>query len=905
MWEFLKCQIRSKTISYSILKQKMLKQEQIKITSHLSILEKNLDFHNEEQISEYTCLKRKWENFQNLKTQGAILRSKAKFVEEGEKNSKYFLNLEKRNYNEKYMKSVINSQGLNITDATEILNEQAKYYKGLYTSSKNDGSQCDSFFNGCDIPQLSNEQKMLLDNTLTLSDITDALKEMANDKSPGLDGFTTNFYKFFWMDIKSFLYDSYRYSIQHGELSDSQRRGLLSLIPKVGKDLRYLKSWRPVTLLATDYKILAKALATRLQKVISDLVNNDQVGYIKGRYIGENVRIIEDMMIYTSKNKISGFMVLIDYEKAFDMIEWDFLFKTLCAFNFGSFFIKLIRLLYNKISSCTINNGFLSQSFQLSRGIRQGCPISALLFVLVAEILSIKLRSDINVKGILVGKVEYKICQLADDTTIFIKNLKSLQYAISHFQNFQKFSGLKLNLEKSEIIPLGPNRANPIALPKEVNKLLINYGKFKTLGVWFSHNFDESMKLNYEERLSKIEKLLQIWKQRSLSWKGRIMIIKTLILSQITHLLSMIYTPPNILEKLDKLLFNFLWNDKPARVKRETIIAVSCEGGLKMPDVFAFHNAQKAMWIKRYHLNNSSKWRALFKQLSNFKDYELDHKLSKDDLNCKSSFHHQVLHCWFNFKSNPPNNINEILNEYIFLNKYVQIGHKSILPSRLGLESSEALMDIKIKDFLNSHGKFMSPEDINNTRKWKVNILHLNSLLSAIPRTWVAKVEKTNDIYKEIPRFTVMIRNCQKQISKLKSQDIYWEQLKNVTKLPTAVSTWVDLFPFLEQINWGTLFTIVNKVTSEPYLQSFQYKIINRTLNCYYNLFKWNISDQSTCDYCPLMIDTIEHHLYYCDESKNFWHNIENYLESKLKIKFSFTICEVIFGMLNTKTMQT
>ena len=212
-------------------------------------------------------------------------------------------------------------------------------------------------------------KKMLLDYPLSLLEITAALKEMANDKSPGLDGFTTNFYKFFWIDIKSFLYDSYIYSIQHGELSDSQRRGLLSLIPKGGKDLRYLKSWRPVTLLATDYKILAKALATRLQKVISDLVNYDQVGYIKGRYIGENVRIIEDMMIYTSKNKIPGFIVLIDYEKAFDMVEWDFLFNSLKAFNFGEVFIKWIRLLYNRISSCTTNNGFLSRNFQLSRRI--------------------------------------------------------------------------------------------------------------------------------------------------------------------------------------------------------------------------------------------------------------------------------------------------------------------------------------------------------------------------------------------------------------------------------------------------------------------------------------------------------------------------------------------------------
>ena len=211
-----------------------------------------------------------------------------------------------------------------------------------------------------------------------------------------------------------------------------------------------------------------------------------------------------ELLIYTSNKKVPGFIVLIDYEKAFDMVEWDFLFKTLDAFNFGPTFINLIKLLYRNISSYTTNNGFLSRNFKLTRGIRQGCPISALLFVLVAEILSIKLRSDKNVTGILVNNIEYKICQLADDTTIFVKNLQSLQNAITLFQQFRECSGLKLNLEKCEIIPLGPCRACGLALPKSVDKLKVNTGAFKTLGIWFSYDLDESMKLNYEERFSKI-----------------------------------------------------------------------------------------------------------------------------------------------------------------------------------------------------------------------------------------------------------------------------------------------------------------------------------------------------------------------------------------------------------------
>ena len=282
------------------------------------------------------------------------------------------------------------------------------------------------------------------------------------------------------------------------------------------------------------------------------------------------------------------------------------------------------------------------------------------------------------------------------------------------------------------------------------------------------------------------------------------MIIKSLILSQVTHLLSMVFTPSYRLEKLDKILFEFLWHDKPARVKRQTIIAETCNGGLKMPDVFAFHSAQKVMWIKCY-LTTRGKWKELFQQLRHFNNYQLKHKLSKNDLKCENKFHHQALDCWFKLKSNPPNSTNEILNEYVFLNKFIQIDHNSIIPSNLVLQSSESLMDLKINDLLNANGKLMLPIDLREKKNWKVSILHVNSL-SAIPRTWISKIEKSDSGYNEIPQSSVIIKHCPKQkISEVKSQDLYWELLRNTTMLPTAVSTWIDLFPFSEQVNWAHL----------------------------------------------------------------------------------------------------
>ena len=192
-------------------------------------------------------------------------------------------------------------------------------------------------------------------------------------------------------------------------MAQNQKLGIINLIPKKEKDLRHLKNWRPVTLLNTDYKILAKALANRLHKIIGNLISTDQVGYIQKRYIGENIRLMFDLMSYTNENELDAILAQIDFEKAFDSIEWSFRYKTLKSFNFGEYFISWIKLLYSDIKSCVGNNGYFSKFFEISRSIRQGCPISALLFILVAEIIAIKIRSNTEIKGILINDIELKI----------------------------------------------------------------------------------------------------------------------------------------------------------------------------------------------------------------------------------------------------------------------------------------------------------------------------------------------------------------------------------------------------------------------------------------------------------------------------------------------------------------
>ena len=181
----------------------------------------------------------------------------------------------------------------------------------------------------------------------------------------------------------------------------------------------FAKNWRPVSLLNVDYKILTKALATRLQGMLKNIINPDQVGYLAGHSIDENIRTTADILTYCKSYNKSAYITPIDFEKAFDSVRLSVLVKCLKAFNFGDSFISWVKILYSNIESWVTNNGKSSNFFRLERGIRQGCCLSALLFIVVVELLAVGVRTENSIKGIIVDKNEFKISQLADDTTLF------------------------------------------------------------------------------------------------------------------------------------------------------------------------------------------------------------------------------------------------------------------------------------------------------------------------------------------------------------------------------------------------------------------------------------------------------------------------------------------------------
>ena len=156
---------------------------------------------------------------------------------------------------------------------------------------------------------------------------------MDSNKTPGTDGLPAEFYKLFWKDISTLLVSALNYAFKSCCLSITQRRVVIKLIPKKKKklipkkdaELYYIKIWRPITLLNMDYKIAAKALANRIKSVLPSIINNDQTGFMKNRFIGENIRLIECIIQHAAKENIPGLLLFIDFEKAFDSLEWSLL----------------------------------------------------------------------------------------------------------------------------------------------------------------------------------------------------------------------------------------------------------------------------------------------------------------------------------------------------------------------------------------------------------------------------------------------------------------------------------------------------------------------------------------------------------------------------------------------------
>ena len=903
-WDYIKSQIRGFTLQYSSKKHKERKEYKLKLEKDLYEYQNQL--HNDmsvANIDKYYFVKEELEKVEEMETKGAILRSKVRWSEGGEKNTKYFLNLEKKNAVDKHICQLQLPNGDIISDPKLILGEQKKFYQSLYSDhSEDEIPEINECFTD-NLNTLSKEDAELCEGLITEQECAEALKEMVNGKSPGCDGFTVDFYKVFWKDIKILLVESLNYSFEKGELSVDQRRGIITLLPKKSKIRLLLKNWRPISLLNTDYKILTKSLALRLHKVLPSVINLDQTGFLKGRFIGENIRTIADLIDYTSLKNDPGIILLLDFEKAFDTVNWSFIIQSLHLFKFGPEFIHWIKTIYSNIESTVINYGNTTGFFKLHRGIRQGCPISPYLFILAVEVMANGIRRNKNIKGIIVGDTEFKISQLADDTTIFVSNFESVYNVLKLIELFSKISGLKLNVNKTVAKCIGSLEQDECG---DLYNLKWTKGPVQTLGIIVSNDPQVIVNEVFMPRLKVFSNILNMWHARGLTLKGKVTILKSLALPQLQYPMSVLPIPETIVEMVDHMITDFMWSKRKPKIKKDVLIQNIENGGLKASSFAAMVEANRISWIKRLLSDSDMKWKSIFRDL--IKPFAISH-LTETHLDeyyisgIKIPFYKQLYSIW-NTKRYKPEKTTDFMDQIIWNNRFIQlpIQPRSNKCRPLFWPELYQLGVIKVRDLFRPDYTFINLQELCTRNNVKCNFIQVIRLKKAIPQQWIADISSQltqNLVSNEDMCINLMIKDKDRNvhICKASTKMIYESIIISKYVRPTALIKWSEQFE-IDESDWSSIFQLPFKTTRETKLQTLQYKLIHRIIPCKKWLFNQKVISYPYCTSCSEeCIENIQHLFIQCSKPKEFWKNLESWWNRSLEPKIQLTNKHILFGI--------
>ena len=345
-WDLLKFEMKQFSRDFAKAKNQVEKYEKFVLYEKLECMQTEYlmdEIKDKELESDINSVKTELKAFETVDAQRSAFRCKKSWLMYGEKCSKYFFNLEKRNYLSKTMYIVKKRDGSLTKDYTEILNEQFVFYKDLYTRDEKVTFDLKNKTG----TRLTAAMKEKLDNMISKDELFDAVMTLKPNKVPGLDGLTVEFYKAFWSILRDPLYECYQDSVASGCFNSTARRGVINLIPKgASKDELLLRNWRPISLLNVDLKIWSKAIANRLEETV-ELIGKQQNGFIKGRSIFTNITTTREVISYLNRNwKESGVIITFDFEKCFDRVSHESIKKVFEYFNFGERFISMLTLMF-------------------------------------------------------------------------------------------------------------------------------------------------------------------------------------------------------------------------------------------------------------------------------------------------------------------------------------------------------------------------------------------------------------------------------------------------------------------------------------------------------------------------------------------------------------------------------
>lgn len=527
--------------------------------------------------------------------------TKVEFLMKGDKGTKLFHSLIKRNSKKNFIASVRKEDGSFTTSKVEVQQEFLNFYTSLLGTYEGTGGWEQEVIE--DGPIISEIQAEMLLAPFSKEDIKMALNDIGNEKSPGPDGYTAYFFKKAWDVVGEDFCATILEFFQTGKLLKQLNHCAITLIPKNDR-AEAVGDYRPISCCNVIYKVITKLLADRLAKVLPHLIDAAQSGFVKDRLMVENIHLAQEIMRgYGRKRTAPKCTLKIDIRKAYDTISWEFLRAVLTEIRMPRRFVDWILECVTTASYSIKINGDLVGFFKGRRGLRQGDPMSPSLFVLCMEYLS----RSLNRVTRRYRRGAYKFhpkCEplrishlaFADDLMVFARgDLSSVKTVWEAIQRFGKASGLHVNNLKSDIFLAGVDEE----LKQEI-LTFTGFSKgqlpFRYLGIPLS---GEYLNLNdYAPMLNKISGILRAWGGMCLSYAGRIEVLKAVIQGIQSFWLGILPISTAVADRMTAMCRRFLWGEGQAKVAWQTLCHSKAEGGIGLRDIKAWNNALlvKTLW---------------------------------------------------------------------------------------------------------------------------------------------------------------------------------------------------------------------------------------------------------------------------------------------------------------------
>jgi hypothetical protein len=566
---------------------------------------------------------------------------RAKWFEYGERSNKFFLNLNKSHQRQKLI-SRIRKDDVEHVGQKQVSDCIRDFYQDLYSIQQPTEVADETFYDKC--PKLSPNNKKFMDEKLELRDLWQALGT-CKDSAPGPDGIPYVVYRKLWKQTGQTILDAWNYSMTTGTLTTSHVESIITLLPKEGKDIRDIKNWRPITLSNCDSKIITKAIALKMAKVLDSIIDSSQTAYVPGRSVADNLRANFYLKGQCKKKKMDSVLISLDAKKAFDSVDHTYIGKTLKAYGFGDYFIKSFQILYKDITARVLVNGFTTNSIKIQRGVKQGDALSCAIFIICIDPLLRNLNCNTDIKNVNLNNsgISFKAAAYADDISVICRNnYNSVQQVFKEYERLTKLSGLELNADKTEILILNSELTQRFKF-KYNNSLfdIISVHRIKICGLYYCSDTEKEYELNVKEKIQKLNHKIRAWTHRHLSMEGKVLIIKTFGISQLIYNMQMYSFRKEELIDIERSIFKFMWSSSEKqngidRIKRSIMKNDFESGGLNVTDIECLNRSLKLKQFIR--ANNTNHGISLIQSHLTGKVLKSEYyKITKDEAICESA----------------------------------------------------------------------------------------------------------------------------------------------------------------------------------------------------------------------------------------------------------------------------